>query len=243
LETTYILAFVLLIVAFFYASVGHGGASGYLAMMSLFGVASIEMKTSALILNIGVSAISFYHFYKEGHFDFKFFLPFAVVSMPMAFLGACYPISDLLYKKLLGLCLLFPILKLSGMLDFILKSKNEKRNPHALYITHYALFIGASIGFLSGMLGIGGGIILSPVVLLLGWADMKKTAATSAIAGFVGAYQKGILISENMYFWLLSAIFGGILGGYFGSKRFNISTLKYILAFVLLIASVKLIVS
>lgn len=241
---------LLLIVAFLYASVGHGGASGYLAVLSLLAVGTSHMKTSALVLNIIVSAISFYHFYKEGYFDWKLFWPFAITSVPMAFLGATVPVSDVLYKQLLGVCLLFAVARISGLFDHFLKNEKRKTKNEtqpSLHITHYAFIIGALIGLLSGMLGIGGGIILSPILLLMGWAGMKQTAAVSAlfifvnsIAGLVGLLQKGIEINPEMYSWIACATVGGLVGGYLGSKKFNFATLKYILALVLLIASVKL---
>lgn len=230
---------LILIVAFLYSSVGHGGASGYLAVLALFSVAPGLMKSSSLLLNIFVSFISFFYYYKEGYFRFKLFLPFAITSIPASFIGATFQISDDIYKKILGICLLFPILRMLG----IFKEQAEEKEINF----SIALVFGAIIGLLSGMIGIGGGIILSPVILLLHWGKMKETAAVSAlfifinsISGLIGLLIKGTAINSDTLYLLAVAVTGGIAGSYFGSKKMNTNVLKYILAAVLSIASIKL---
>ena len=156
-----LLLFLLLIVAFLYASVGHGGASGYLALMSLFAFPITFMKPTALILNILVAGISFYFYYREKKFDWKLFYPFAITSIPFSFLGGIITIETHIYKIILATILLFAVARLLGLFG---KQKGELK-PINIPL---ALFIGAVIGFLSGLIGIGGGIILSPVILLLG---------------------------------------------------------------------------
>jgi len=238
-----LLFFVLLFaVAFLYASVGHGGASGYLALMALFGVATVLMKPAALLLNIFVSLVSFYQFYKGGYFKWKLFYPFALASVPMAFVGALVTIDAVTYKRILGILLLFAILRLFG---FIGKEHTEQKQVN-LYL---ALFIGAGIGFLSGMIGIGGGIILSPIILFLSWGNIKQTAAVSAlfifvnsIAGITGVLLKDNNISPVIYQWLIIAFVGGLLGAYYGRKNFSNQLLKQLLGIVLIIASIKLLV-
>jgi uncharacterized membrane protein YfcA len=236
--------FLLLItaMAFMYASVGHGGASGYLAVLALFSIDISIMKSSALILNIFVSLISFSQYYKEGYFKWKVFIPFALTSIPASYIGATMPLSSDIYKKILGICLLFPILRLVGLFG------KEREDTKELKLV-YGLMIGAIIGFLSGMIGIGGGIILSPVILLFHWAKMKETAAISAlfilvnsISGLSALVMKGFMPNPEIYIWLAAAIAGGFGGAYLGSKKFNNTILKYILAGVLLIASIKLII-
>jgi len=231
---------LLFIVAFLYASVGHGGASGYLALMALFSFNPSEMKSSALILNIFVSLISFYQYYKGGHFRWNLLLPFVISSVPASFLGAYITIDEMVYKKILGVILISPILRLLGVIG---KESDAKNNVQWLP----ALLIGAVIGVLSGMIGIGGGIILSPVILLLHWGNMKETAAVSAIfifvnsvAGLTGILSKGIIIDSYIYLWLFIAVSGGLAGAYFGRKQFSNTALKYLLSLVLFIASVKL---
>lgn len=239
-ELNYLFLALLFIVAFLYSSVGHGGASGYLALMALFGLAPALMRSSALILNIFVSFVSFFQYYRGGYFKWKLFLPFAIASIPMSFLGAFITIDAMMYKKILGILLIFPILRLLGLIGK--ESDMEKEVNIGI-----ALLIGASIGLLSGMIGIGGGIILSPLILIFHWANMKQTAAVSAlfifvnsIAGLIGLLSNGVHIDPVVYGWLLIAFWGGLLGAYYGRNKFSNTVLKRALAIVLVIASVKL---
>lgn len=234
---------IIVIVAFLYASVGHGGASGYLALMVLFGVNSSEMKPSALVLNIFVSAISFYHFYKNGFFKFKLLMPFIITSIPLSFLGAKIHIDVHIYKIILAICLFIAILRLVGF-----TGKTEGKETRSINLIA-ALMIGGIIGFISGMIGIGGGILLSPVLLLLNWATIKESAAVSAafiflnsISGIFGAFASLNQISSQIYLWALAGIIGGTLGAYYGSKHFNSKVLKYILSIVLIFACIKLVI-
>lgn len=151
-----LLLVLLAVVAFLYASVGHGGASGYLALMSLFAFPVTFMKPTALVLNILVSAISFYFFYREKKFEWKLFYPFAITSIPFSFLGGMVTIETHWYKIILATVLVFAVARLLGLYG----KEKLVRKPMNIPL---ALFIGATIGFLSGLIGIGGGIILSPV--------------------------------------------------------------------------------
>lgn len=242
MASTYILILLLAFVAFLYASVGHGGASGYLAAMALMGVAPALMKSSALVMNLAVSLISFIGFYRAGHFKFKLFWPFALASVPMAYLGGQMALTDAIYKKILAACIFISILRM--LYQFKVQTDANKEIP-----IWAGLLSGAGIGLLSGMIGIGGGILLSPLMLLMCWASLKQTAAVSALfifvnslSGLVGQYQKGgIHLTENLQYAVVATVFGGLLGSYFGSQKFNTKTLKYLLAFGLTIASFKLI--
>lgn len=231
---------VLPVVAFLYASVGHGGASGYLALMALFSFSSETMKATALLLNLFVAAIAFYHYYKQGHFNKTLFLSFAVSSIPMAFIGGLVTINATLYKKLLAILLIFAILKLLNVYG------RETTKIKQVNIWK-GIVIGGCIGFFSGLIGIGGGIILSPVILLLHWGKMKEAAAVSALfiwvnsaAGLAGQLSTGVVISIESFGLVSIALVGGFFGGYLGSQKFNNKHLKHMLAFVLIIASVKL---
>ena len=156
-----ILFYILLpLVAFLYAAVGHGGASGYLALMAFFSFATDFMRPTALLLNLAVSLIAFIQYYRQGHFDWKLFWPFALASVPAAFLGGMIVVEADVYKKVLGVLLLFSVIRL---LDFRVRNTKENVHPQLLI----SLTIGAAIGFLSGLIGIGGGIILSPVMLFV----------------------------------------------------------------------------
>lgn len=231
---------LLFVVAFLYAAVGHGGASGYLALMALWGVTPELMKPSALMLNLFVSMIAFVQFYRSGYFNWKFFLPFAITSIPFSFWGGSMSIDAAAYKKILGVLLLFPVARFF----FVPFNVDVPLKQASLSLS---LIIGAAIGFLSGLIGIGGGIILSPLVLLLNWADQKQTAAVSALFIFVnslsglgGQWRNGINLGADMLIWVCLAIAGGLLGGWFGATRFKQQRIQLLLAGVLLIAAWKL---
>lgn len=240
MELIMIFYVLLFLVAFLYASVGHGGASGYLALMAIFSIAPEVMKPTALLLNLFVSLISFIQFYRGGYFRLKLFLPFALASVPLAFVGGMVTVHAAVYKQILGALLLMPVVR-------FLFFSNIKVDELKKESTLLAILIGAAIGFLSGLIGIGGGIILSPVLLLLRWSDMKQTAAISALfifvnslAGLAGQFTKGIHFTTDMYVYVIVAFAGGVCGAYFGSVKFKQVILKYMLAVVLGIAAVKL---
>lgn len=240
METIILFYILLFLVAFLYSSVGHGGASGYLALMAIFSITPDVMKPTALLLNLFVSLTSFIQFYRGRHFNWRIFLPFAITSVPMAFVGGLITVDDNIYKKILGILLIIPIIRFLFFAS--IKVEEIKRSNLVL-----SLLIGAAIGFLSGLIGIGGGIILSPILLLLKWSDMKQTAAISALfifvnslSGLAGQFQKGIEFSPDMYAYVAVAFAGGICGAYFGSLKLNQNFLKYLLAIVLIIASYKL---
>lgn len=231
---------LLFLVAFLYASVGHGGASGYLALMAIFSIAPDVMKPTALLLNLFVSLTSFIQFYRGQHFKWKIFFPLALASIPLAFVGGLMVVDGMIYKKILGLLLLIPVIRFFFFPNFDV-SEIKKSN-----IT-ISLVIGGGIGLLSGMIGIGGGIILSPILLLLKWTDQKQTAAISAlfifvnsVSGLAGQLTKGIHFSADMYSFVVIAFCGGLCGAYFGAHRFKQTVLKNVLAVVLLMAAVKL---
>jgi len=240
LEFSILFFLLLFAAAFFYASVGHGGASGYLALMAIFSFAPETMRPTALVLNIFVSGIAFYQFYRKGFFDWKLFWPFALASIPAAFIGGLITVDDQIYKNILGVFLLLAIVRFLGF------GTNENQNP-GKQILSLSLSIGAVIGLFSGMIGIGGGIILSPLILLLGWANLKQTAAVSAlfifvnsISGLTGLVWQGVQFNTLMWTMLAVALSGGLLGSYIGANTFNTTRLKYALALVLLVAALKL---
>ena len=240
METIVVFYILLFLVAFLYSSVGHGGASGYLALMALFSISPEVMKPTALLLNLFVSLTSFIQFYRGKHFRWKIFLPFALASVPMAFIGGLVTVDAGTYKKILGILLLIPIAR---FLFFANIKVDELKKPN-LYLS---LLAGAAIGFLSGLIGIGGGIILSPLLLLLKWTDMKQTAAISALfifvnsfSGLAGQLTRGIDFSADMYAYVAVAFAGGIYGAYYGSLKFKQNILQYLLAMVLMVAAYKL---
>jgi uncharacterized membrane protein YfcA len=227
-------------VAFAYALVGHGGASGYLALMGVLGFAPEVMRPTALVLNICVSLVAFVQFSAAGHFRWKLFWPFALASVPFAFMGGRIGLDPLWYKRALALCIIMAALRLFGVFGHGQRALREV--PLGI-----ALAVGALIGGLSGMLGIGGGILLSPVLLICAWADSKEAAAVSAlfilvnsIAGLAGMSVQALHVDQDMLIWSATAILGGLFGSYIGARRAPEPRLRQALGAVLLLASIKL---
>lgn len=234
---------LLFIIAFLYASVGHGGASGYLALMAIFAVSPTIMKPTALLLNLFVSSTSFIQFYRGGYFKRRLFWPFISTSIPFSFIGGLITVENAFYKKTLGILLLIPVIR------FLFFRNTDPKDLKPANIP-LSLFIGGIIGLLSGMIGIGGGIILSPILLLLKWTDQKQTAAISAafiflnsVAGLSGQLIKGFEFNYQMLFFVGIAFTGGICGAYFGALKLQQNVLKNVLAGVLALAAYKLLLT
>lgn len=241
MESVYLFYSLLFIVAMLYSSVGHGGASGYLALMAIYAFTPDVMKPTALILNLFVSLTSFIQFYRGEHFKWKIFLPLAIASIPMAFIGGLIIMEASVYKKILGSLLFIPVIR---FLFFANVPDHELKKSNVIL----SVLIGCFIGFLSGLIGIGGGIILSPILLLLKWTNQKQTAAISALfifvnslSGLAGQLTKGINISPDMLSYVAVAFAGGLCGAYLGALKFNQNILKNTLAVVLMVAGWKLV--
>ena len=231
-----------LVIALLYAAVGHGGASGYLALMALLGLAPAVIRPSALVLNVIVSLIAAVYFVRSGYFRPRLFIPLAIVSIPMAWLGAHLQVSDHWYRILLAACLLIAVVRLLAEMH---ANSDQPVRPVSIPLL---LIAGAGIGVLSGMIGIGGGILLSPFLLLVRWTDMRETAALSApfilvnsLAALAALSSQDPVFPDTLLFWILATIAGGTVGAYLGSRRLPVVSLKYILAAVLLLATGKLI--
>ena len=228
------------LVSFLYASVGHGGASGYLALMALFAFPPDMMKPTALLLNLFVAGIAFISFYRAGYFKKSLFLSFALGSIPFAYLGGSISADPALYKKILGVVLIVAVLRMIAQL----KSTPGENRPIPFLA---GVAIGGGIGFFSGLIGIGGGIILTPVLVLLRWASVKEAAAVSALfiwvnsaSGFIGQWHSGADLSLSMVPMIALALLGGLLGSHYGSVKWQTKILSYVLAGVLALASVKM---
>jgi len=230
-------------VSFLYSTVGHAGASGYIAVMSLFGLAPEAIKPVALSLNILVAAIGTRQFYRAGHFHWRTFWPYAVPAVPCAFAGGYLNLPSHVFRLVIGVVLLFSAV----MLVVKMRAPDEATVPPV----GASLGVGAALGFAAGLTGTGGGIFLTPTLLLFRWARTKTASATSAafilvnsIAGLSGVIGRTHALPplETMAPLLMTVLVGGTIGSYFGSRRFSREVIKTMLACVLVIASVKLIV-
>ena len=228
------------LVAFLYSSVGHAGASGYIAVMSLCGLAATFIRPTALVLNILVASIGAFQFWRAGHFSWSLFWPFALLSVPCAYLGGYVHLATWLLKPLIGCVLLFS----AARLFFRHSDPPDVQAPQR----PVAIGVGAGIGLLSGLTGTGGGIFLTPLLLFCRWSYIKRAAAVSAlfilvnsIAGLAGYLTSGQAVPRFAWVLAVAAVIAGTIGSYFGSRRFPVRTISLLLASVLVIAGCKLI--
>lgn len=236
------------IVAILYSSVGHGGASGYLALMGLWDVAPELMRPTALTLNIIVSGMGMVLFYQGGHLKGKWLIYLLLGSFPMAMIGASWELEASLYRKILGIILLLAAVNI--FLRLWMKRKNTSAIIDLGAPKVWKFFIsGSAIGLLSGLIGIGGGILLSPLLLFAGWADARQTAAISApfifansIGGLAVILYNGTQFIPEMPRLILAVILGGFLGAYMGSFKLKESFVRGLLGAVLFIAGMKLVI-
>ena len=242
IDAAIIIIAAVFVVAILYSSVGHGGASGYLAVMAFLAVAPEVTRPTALVLNLFVASIGTVQFYRAGYFSWNIFLPFAAASIPMAAIGGMIQLPTNVYKIVLGVVLCLAAVRLAVKL----KNDDEISEPPLAA----CLLIGAVIGLLSGLVGVGGGIFLTPVLLLMRWAETRVAAGVSVLfilvnsaAGLVGQYSRGALdaLPNEVWLWIGAAVAGGLIGSTLGSRKFNSITLRRILALVLVFAGVKLI--
>ena len=239
-----LLAAGMLLAAFVYASVGHGGASAYLAAMALAGLAPAEMRPIALTLNVIVSSLAAWKFWRAGHFRWRLFWPFAAVSIPFAYLGGAITLPGQVYRIVVGLVLLYA----GWQLWRSFRAGEEMREVRAPAVP-LAMAIGAAMGLLSGLTGVGGGIFLSPLLLMLGWAGTKQTSAVAApfilvnsIAGLAAGFVAGTAALPGATWALAAAVLaGGWLGAEYGSRRFTNPVVRRFLAVVLGVAGAKMV--
>jgi len=234
------LCLAIAVIAFLYSSVGHAGASGYIATMTLFGVATTVIRPTALVLNILVATIGAFQFWRAGHFSWKLFWPFAVLSIPAAYLGGYLQPSASILRVLIGLVLLFS----AARLIFRRGDPNQTVAPSK----PTAVTVGAGLGFLSGLTGTGGGIFLTPLLLFCRWAHIRQAAAVSALfilvnsaGGLIGYFTAVRSVPTLGITLAIPAIIGGTIGSYVGSHRFPSRTISVLLAIILTIAGAKLI--
>lgn len=242
-----LLALAFLIIAVLYSMVGHGGGSGYLAVMALFGILPADLRPIALALNVLVSSIGLFRFAKVRAFEIKIYVPFVIASIPCAFIGGLIQLDTAIYKIALGVILLLSAYRLFMHLP----KEGEKTKSLPLFA---ALVCGSIIGLLSGVIGVGGGIFLSPILLIMGWATAKQTAGISAgfilvnsLAGLAGLFVASINDGDSLPFsnvaiavFAVAVVVGGFVGSSIGSKKLGHIALRRVLAVVLVIAAAKM---
>ena len=233
------LAAAILTIAFLYSSVGHAGASGYLAVLALAGLAPAEMKPVALTLNVIVATVGTAQFMRAGHFDWRLFWPFALTSVPFAFFGGALSLPSRGFHALVGLVLLLSAAR------FLMRPTldGQARTPSV----GISMVVGGALGLLAGLTGTGGGIFLTPVLLFTRWADTRRASATSvlfilvnSLAGLAGSWSA--THAPPSFVWPLgaAALAGGAVGSTLGSRVLPPRVIQRMLAIVLLIAGLKL---
>jgi hypothetical protein len=245
LEHDLLLGLLFFAAAALYSSVGHGGGSGYLAAMALMGMPPAMMRPTALVMNVGVASISLYKFARSGGFSWRLFLPYALTSMPMAFVGGRIQLPVSWFGVLIGMVLLFSASRL--VIETLPRSEHARavRGPPPTWV---ALVVGALIGLLAGVTGVGGGIFLSPLILLMGWGTVRDSAAPTAafilvnsISGLLGLWTRHPTLPDALPYWVAGVLVGGLIGASLGSRRLGNVGLRRALAVVLLIAGAKMV--
>lgn len=232
-----------LIIAFLYSSVGHAGASGYLAVMALLAYPVESIKPISLTLNIIVSLIASYKFIKAGYFDKKLFVLVSITSIPLAFVGGYLNLDPYWFKKLAGVFLIA-----SGVLLLLrqfIKPAEKTREIHPVA----ALVLGALIGFTSGLLGVGGGIFLSPIIIMLGFTTLRNASGVAAlfilcnsILGLTGNYMAFKNLPVEIVYLIPMVIIGGYTGSHLGSQKLNNQYIVSFLFLVLISAGLKFLI-
>lgn len=235
-----LLSVFIFIIAALYSSAGFGGASGYLVAMNFFDVPANVMSSTALVLNIVVASISFTNYTRAGHLRLRLLLPFLITSVPAAFIGGTVELSERTYTNLLYLVLTYLAIRMV-ILPTLTEAANWTARPIPLWA---ALFSGAAIGLLSGMIGIGGGIFLSPLIILMQWGDSKQAAASAggfiainSISGLIGRFTSGMLAFGEFGFPLLVVgLLGALIGSRLGAIKFSGAGVRRTLGTILTIA-------
>lgn len=237
---TFILTLLVFFVAVIYSSAGFGGASGYLLVMNFFGIPANVMASTALVLNIFVSSISFANYARAGHFRSRLLIPFLITSIPAAFIGGTLKVSEQTYTILLYIVLTHLAFR---VLLFPTLAEKQDWTPR-LFPIWAALLSGAIIGLLSGVIGIGGGIFLSPLIILMQWGDSKQAAASAggfiainSVSGLIGRLASGTFsFGEFGIPLLVAGLLGALIGSQLGAVKFSGAGVRRVLGAILTIA-------
>lgn len=241
-EIDFIVALCLLLGAILYSSVGHAGASAYIAIMALFSLPMTVIKPTALVLNILVASFATFRYVKKGFFDLELLLPLVIGALPAAFLGGYIQAPNQFYKLLVGFILMYSayrMVRVQNQAEF----ENTHQPPFWL-----AVCVGAGIGFLAGLTGTGGGIFLSPVILFFGWSQTRNSLGTASIfilinsiSGLLGNLSSIHHLPQALPLYLLAVFIGAVIGTAIGTRHASVPTIRKLLGIVLLIAGAKLI--
>lgn len=231
------------VIAVIYSSVGFGGGSSYLAILALLAINFQLMRSTALLCNIIVVIGGVYIFYKEGKLDFKKSWPLVISSVPLAYFGGLWPIRQEPFFILLGITLVAVSILLWLQPEMTPTATNPKYNTVA-----FKILIGGTLGFLSGLVGIGGGIFLSPILHFIRWDEAKKISAiasffilVNSVSGLTGQLQQHVSLDWNFVWPLLVTVFvGGQIGSRLGAQKFNQLYVKRITAVLILVAGTKI---
>jgi uncharacterized membrane protein YfcA len=245
----YLLGGLFFAAAVLYSSVGHGGASGYLAAMGLMGVPPQMLRPTALVMNVAVASISLLRFWRAGQAtggtQWRLFWPFALGSVPLAYVGGRVQLPTHVHAIIVGLVLVYSAWRLFAE---TLPSRQGRQVTRPVPSLPLCMLIGAVIGLLSGLTGVGGGVFLSPIIVLMGWASVRAAAAPTAafilvnsIAGLAGLMARKPDFPDPLPYWIAAVIVGGLIGSWLGARKLDMTTLRRALAAVLVIAGMKMI--
>ncbi len=235
---------LIFVAALLYSSVGHGGASGYLAVMALMSVVPEQMRPAALALNVLVSSIALYKFYKVKAFSWALLLPIIAASIPAAFVGGLIHLPSHIYKPIIGVVLIVAAWQIFNRARVVQKTVTQQPAKPLLF------GMGAGLGLLSGLTGVGGGIFLSPILILMNWAETKMISGVAAafilvnsIAGLAGVLTHSVSFPPGLLLWGVAAVLGALIGAEYGSRRLANPTIRQLLALVLLVAGIKMLLT
>lgn len=236
-----LLALLFLLAAALYASVGHAGASAYLAAMALVGLVPDVMRPTALVLNLLVATIVVVRFARAGHLPWRQLLPLVGASVPAAFLGGVVQLPGELYRPLVAVVLVVGAWRLA-------RSSFGPEPMRSHVPVRSGLFVGGLIGLLAGLTGTGGGIFLTPILVLAGWTTTREAAGLSgafilanSASGLAGVLTGGVILPGALPLWVLAVGAGGLIGSWLGAARFSVLGLRRVLAIVLVVAAAKLV--